>query len=128
VKQFKAPKSGAGIDYAFATLKKVEGSLTQWSIVFDTENYVVYFNTKTHPEIRSINLQNIDFACNTSIGMIDIHEKLSGDITKQFKPYSSKLHFDHALHAWKRWGVNIDTDTLKKQIIYIENFQCQEGE
>ncbi len=128
VKKFKPADSESALSYALATLKEVEGSITQWSIVFDTENYKIYFRTKTHPEIRYINLQDIDFSCKAPIKMLDVHEKISGDITPHLKQYSSKLHFDHALHAWNRRGVNINPDTLKKQINYLESYQCQESD
>jgi hypothetical protein len=128
VTKFKPTDSKSGVNYAFEILKEVEGAITQWSIVFDTENNIIYFRTKTHHEIRYINLHNIDFSCKTHIKMLDIHEKLSGDITHKFKQYSSKLHFDHALHALNRWGTNINPDSLKKQINYIESFTCQESD
>ena len=40
--------------------------------------------------------------------MIDVNEKLKGDITHQLKPYSSKVHFEYALKAFKNWGQAID--------------------
>jgi penicillin V acylase-like amidase (Ntn superfamily) len=128
VTKYKSTNSEPALSYAFATLKEVEGSITQWSIVFDTENIKIYFRTKTHPEVRYINLQDLDFSCKTPIKMLDVHEKLSGDITHQLTPYSSKLHFNHALHAWNKWGVNINPDTLRKQINYLESYHCQESD
>jgi len=127
VTEFKPTDSASAINYAFRTLQEVQGSITQWSIVFDTENYRIYIRTKSHPEIRYIDLLSIDFSCNTPIQMLDIHEKLLGDISDMLQPYSSKRHFDHALHAWNRWGVDINPDTLRKQIKYLENYSCEEN-
>jgi len=124
VMKFEPTDSKSAVNYAFETLQEVEGSITQWSIVFDTDNYKIYFRTKSHREIRYINLLNIDFSCSQPIKMLDIHEELNGNITDKLKLYSSILHFNHALHAWKKWGGNIHPDTLKKQINYIENFPC----
>ena len=57
--------------------------------------------------------------------MIDVNEKLKGDITHKLKPYSSKVHFEYALKAFKNWGQAIDPCTLKQNIQYLESFTCK---
>jgi penicillin V acylase-like amidase (Ntn superfamily) len=127
VREFKPSDSESAVHYAFETLKAVEGSITQWSIVFDTQNMKIHFRTQTHSKIRTINLKKLDFSCKTPIKMLDIHEKLSGDITRKLKFYSSKLHFNHALHAWKRWGVDYDITELKQHIKFLEGYPCKKS-
>jgi hypothetical protein len=107
--------------------QRTNGSPTRWSIVFDTKNLQIHFKTIVSPEVRMINLQKLDFSCNTPVKMIDINEPLSGDITHQLKFYSTDSHYIHAIQAFKKWGSSIDPDDLKRQIQFIENFPCEKS-
>jgi penicillin V acylase-like amidase (Ntn superfamily) len=132
VRDFKPTDSESAIKYAFETLlevsgQKVKGSPTYWSIVMDTQNFRIYFRTHTNPEIRCINLPELDFSCKEPVKMLDINEKLRGDITNKLKSYSSKAHFDHSLKAYKNWGQPIGSGTLKRHIKYLESFTCKES-
>lgn len=100
--------------------------LTQWSIVFDTENLQVHFITKTNPQIRTINLMDINFSCKTPVMLLDIHEKFSGDITKKFKVYSSEYHFDYLTNAFIRWELDLPPESVKWISDFFESFPCKE--
>lgn len=128
---FEPTDARAAVEYAFRTLadvsgRKVDGSPTQWSLVFDTENLRVFFRTRTHPEIRQINLRELDFSCKTSVRMLDINAKLAGDITRSLSAYSPERHFDHAMSAYRKWGQGIDSETLRRNIRYLDSFPCEE--
>jgi penicillin V acylase-like amidase (Ntn superfamily) len=129
--EFKGTNSLAAVKNAFNTLnevsgQKTNGSPTRWSIVFDTKNLYIYFKTIINSAIREIHLKELDFSCKSPIKMIDINERLSGDITNQLKAYSTKMHFGHAFSALKKWGSEIDPDELMKQIKFIEEFPCMD--
>jgi choloylglycine hydrolase len=107
VSTFKTSNSETAVNEAFDILDKVSGqktngSPTRWSIVFDTKNLQIYFRTIVHNEIRVVDLRKLDFSCKTPVKMIDINEKLSGDITSQLKDYSFQMHFDFAMKAWRK--------------------------
>jgi penicillin V acylase-like amidase (Ntn superfamily) len=129
VSAFKPTGSRAAVDTAFDILEEVsgqktKGSPTRWSIVFDTKNFRVYFKTIVHSEIRMIDLRKLDFSCQSPVKMIDINEKISGDITDQLKDYSFKLHFDHAVNAGKKWGLETSPEELKELIRFFGEFPC----
>jgi hypothetical protein len=129
--EFKATDTRSAVEYAFRTLaevsgRNVNGSPTQWSMVFDTENLRILFHTRAHPEIRQINLRELDFSCETAVKMLDVNEKLEGDITYRLRPYSSGSHFEHAMEAYRKWGQAIDSETLRRNIRYLESFPCEE--
>lgn len=128
---FKSNDSRMAITTAFYILEKVSGQKTKgsppWSIVFDTKNLQIHFKTIVNSSIREIHLQKIDFSCQSPVKMIDINEKLSGDITNKMKGYSTKMHFDHALSALKKWDIEIDPEELMKQIRFTEEFPCMDS-
>jgi hypothetical protein len=57
--------------------------------------------------------------------MLDIHEKLAGDVTDRMKVYSTDLHLEHALHASSKWGETRSPAALRREIQYIENYPCK---
>jgi hypothetical protein len=79
-------------------------------------------------QIRTIDFQKLDFSCHSPVKLIDINEKLSGDITDQLKDYSFKYHFDHALRAAKKYGLEMTPEELKKHVQSIEEFPCSQRE
>ena len=125
VEEFRSTKDSLAVDYAFDVLDKVcgqkmNGSPTHWSIVYDTKSLQVYFRASTHSDIRWIKFSELDFSRNTPVKILNIHEKLSGDITKDMKDYSSEYHLEHALNAGKKWGSN--PRMIEKDIKFIERF------
>lgn len=131
VTEFKSIDTKSAVKYAFDVLEKVSGqnvngSPTLWSIVFDTKNLRIFFRTIKHSEVRYINFQGLDFSCKTPVKMLDVNEKLTGDITNKLKEYSSQLHFNHALHAGKRWGDGADPETLRWRLRFLEKFHCED--
>ena len=127
VSAFVSTTSREAVDTAFDILEEISGqnthgSPTRWRIVFDTKNFCIYFKTIVHAVMREIRFQKVDFSCESPVRMVNINERLAGDITDQLEEYSSMRHFDHALHAWKKWGVEIDSSELQRQIRFIEHF------
>jgi hypothetical protein len=125
---FKPNEMRSTVDYAFEVLSEVSGSITQWSIVFDAENLKIYFHTKSNPQLRFIDLKRLDFSCTKSVMMLDVNEKVSGDITRAFRSYSSEAHRKHADHAWSKWGGDISYETLRSMIQHLESFPCDQNE
>ncbi len=132
VSAYKPTDSLSAIHTAFDILEevsgqKINGGPTRWSMVFDTKNLRIHFKTIIHPVIREIDLQKLDFSCETPVKMMDINEKLSGDITDQLKDYSFKLHLDHALNARKKWGMEESPEELVQQIRVFDAFPCHDN-
>jgi len=84
------------IDSAFSILKKAEQETyeTQWSIVYDIADQVIYFRTGNHHAIRYFSLKSFDFSCHTPVKILDINADLSGDVTDQFINYEYQINRD----------------------------------
>jgi choloylglycine hydrolase len=129
VTDFQAMKSERAVEYAFDTLKQASHPfLTVWSIVFDPQNLRVYFRTKWNNDIRYVDFSKLDFSCGTPVQMLDIHEKLSGDVSDDLMPYSHEMSLDHLAKALATLGINTPRDDLDKGLQELENYPCMDSE
>ncbi|MCP4542198.1 MAG: serine hydrolase [Chloroflexi bacterium] len=129
VRDFSPNGEESAVDYAFGTLAQVADSdWTQWSIVFDAENRRVYFRTKINPEIRYLDLDNLDFTCGTPVEMLDVHEDLVGDISDELGTYSHQISFDHMMHFLQEWGLEPSPEWVDTFLREAENFPCAVAE
>jgi penicillin V acylase-like amidase (Ntn superfamily) len=129
VKSFNPDNTESAIDYAFDTLALVRGenmgrSNTFWSIVFDTENFFIYFRTKYNPQIRYIDATAIDFSCKTPAKMLNINEELSGDVTSKLKEYSLTANRVHMARFCEEWGIDISPSSLTSMCRHFDRFPC----
>ena len=129
VKAFNLHDQESAIDYAFDTLEQVSGenmgrSNTFWSIVFDTENYCIYFRTKMNPHIRYIEVPQLDFSCTIPVMMLDINEDLSGNITTDFKEYSYTTNRVHMTQFFEKWGIDISSENIRMMCQHFDAFSC----
>ncbi|MBI5020267.1 MAG: linear amide C-N hydrolase [Ignavibacteriales bacterium] len=130
VSSYEPGDSQSVINYAFEILdqvsgQKINGSPTLWSMVFDTKSRRIFFKTINHNEIRMIDFEELDFSCQSPIKMIDINERLSGDITDKLKDYSFDIHVNHATRAAKKWKMKIKSEELRQQIKTFDKFRCE---
>ncbi len=127
VTSFAATSSDAALQYAFDTLVQVKTpGLTAWSIVFDAQNRRASFRTAQDAEIRSVDLNKLDFTCGGPLQTLNIHEKLSGDVSGNFTSYSHALSFAHSKAAFAYFGVNIPDEWTEKLLELLENYPCAE--
>ena len=122
-------KDERAVEYAFDTLKQASHPfLTVWSIVFDSQNLRVYFRTKWNNEIRYVDFSKLDFSCGAPVQMLDIHEKLSGDVSDDLMPYSHEISLDHLAKAFTELEINTPRDDLDKGLQDLENYPCTKSE
>lgn len=76
------------IDYSFNILQSVsQGKWTQWSIVYDINNMIVYYQTNKNPSRRSIQIADLDFSCSSPSLYVDINMDMTNEKVL-FYPYS----------------------------------------
>ena len=98
------------LDFSFDLLKSVSWtakrgrwiSRTVWSIVYDVNNLQIYFRTFANQEIRSINLNAVDFSCDTPAKVLDVNADLSGDVTDKFVAYTRQLNRNLTANAFRK--------------------------
>ena len=124
VTAFKPTDSKSAVNIAFDILEDISRANTYWSIVYDTKNLQVHFKTIVHSDVRMIDFHKLDFSCQSPVKMIDVNDKLSGDITEQLVEYSYNYHFEHALTAVRKYELKMTSEELKKYILDVEAFPC----
>jgi hypothetical protein len=89
------------VEYAFNILKRVANdTYTQWQIVYDVDNLVVYFRTLENQSVRHFSLQSFNFSCATPVKVFDVDANFSGDITEKFVDYTYQLNRNSIRQAY----------------------------
>ncbi|HEX7401072.1 MAG TPA: linear amide C-N hydrolase, partial [candidate division Zixibacteria bacterium] len=125
VKAFESAGAKHAVKYAFDTLDKVGGDATLWSIVFDTQDLRVYFRTQSHRPIRFLSLNDFDLSCQTPDMMMDIHEKLEGNIAESMQVYSSDKNFEFLKKAIVRWSIQMSDKQLQMIRTILDSYECK---
>lgn len=96
LRRYDAGQSGDVIDYAFDILEHVaQGDATKWSIVYDIANQRIHFRTHAADKRRFINLKTLDFSCETDVLILDVNQRLAGNVTNELTMYAPERN--HAL-------------------------------
>ncbi len=103
VKKYRSQSSGPAVDYAFQILEDVEMSPTShsalWSAVYDNVNKQIHFRSWNNDQIRSIDLDALDFSCTTPVKVLDVSADLSGDVSNSFVDYTKDIDLE-MLNSW----------------------------
>jgi penicillin V acylase-like amidase (Ntn superfamily) len=90
-------------DYTFKILNQLYGKdNNRWSIVYDVVRLRMYFNTNNARQIRFVDFKDFDFSDDSPAMILDIREKLEGNVSKYFVQYNdsiNKLYIDKLLKA-----------------------------
>jgi choloylglycine hydrolase len=99
---------------------------TRWNIVFDIKKKKINFRTRENAKERSIRFGGLDFACGSSVKMLEVNKDLSGDITGRLPDYSQKLNVEHFEGFCKKYGIAVTHEDALWLTTFIENFPCAE--
>ena len=94
----QGPRDGSPVAYAFAGLEKVAGPTTQWRIAYEMATGAIHFASLSAPAIKTIRTANLDFACSSPVGMLDVGTQTSGDATSLIVAYDPMAN-DRMVHA-----------------------------
>jgi len=115
------------VDNSFDVLDKIsQHPCTQWNIVFDIKNKIVYYRTKYSHNIRNFKLDDFDFSCNTKMLELDVTNKYTGNVSKHFKEYSRKNNIDLMRKTFKHFGIERTEKQLLGIIDFFESFKCRD--
>ena len=118
------------VAHAFHTLDKADLSNSKFRIVYDVKAGMIYFRTKSTPEVRSINFRQFDFSCGTPVKILDMLANLKGDVTSQFQDYTWEANYNLIKKSFSETSFVKGTPeaSLNKLSRYPESLHCkQEG-
>ena len=128
VQAFERSPQESAIDYGFSILQEVRSSeYTQWSIIYDIKNRVVYFKTLTSDKIRDVELSSIDFDCATPVQVVGLDENLKGNINSCFVLYTTKFNRDLIRTSYDavEFLKNIPDEYIDEIAEYPESMECE---
>jgi choloylglycine hydrolase len=88
IENFDPQKEDAPVSYAFKILDAVSARRTVWRIVYDNINMKIHFRTRANSKMRTIDMTELDYACQTPVQLIDINAQLSGNLTDLLENYT----------------------------------------
>jgi len=71
--------------FGFDVLNSLSGQGTQWSLLFDTGRQVMEYRTHTNPEIRIVNLEDLDFDSLDNYYWFDLNNEETGPVNHLFQ-------------------------------------------
>ena len=87
------------VDYVFAILENLGGSMTRRSYVVDLNSETVHFRTAFRPQIRHFTYADFDFSNNTPVQTLDLNTWDIGEVTGAFGDYTPELNLRTA-RSW----------------------------
>ena len=114
------------VDYAFEALGHVgQGQSTVWSIVYDATNEKVYYRTHVNPEVRSIDLGELDFSPSAGAKILSINNPHRGDVTDRFVDYTAERNLGYLMEFARKDNRKLNDELmeqLKRLSRYPESF------
>ena len=128
VQAFERSPQESVIDYGFSILQEVKNTeYTQWSIIYDIKNRVIYFKTLSNEKIRNVALSSIDFDCDTPVQVVGLDENLEGNINSYFILYTRKYNRDLIRTSYNavEFLKNIPDEYIDEIAEYPESMKCE---
>lgn len=111
---------------SFDILKQAgEPKRTQWSVIFDIRNAVVYFRSLTNPTIKSVSIRDINFECDQPARLADI----ATGTNPEFLNYTTKINSDFVNKAYNHPAISwikevLPAEVQDQKILYPETIKC----
>lgn len=76
------------VQYGFNILGRALANGTQWSIIIDVKQSMIYFKTSIGQEIKYFSWTDFDYNCSSPARIVNINSTCSGDVFDEFGNYS----------------------------------------
>jgi len=126
------PAKDSAVKYAFQILDSLRPTrnpeVTRWSIVFDTGNLEIHYKSYDNSHIRRIVFKELDFSCRKPAKMLNVHNKLSGDISGALGDYSHDLSLEFMLKAVLEKRPDFPKEQIAPLLGLMEGYRCEPKE
>lgn len=121
--------SQSGRDRAFAILDSVAQSSTRWSVAYEATSGRVSWRTKASPTVKTLAIDDLDFACGAALRRIDVNAPLSGDVVPSLGSYTAEENLAQILHAYASTSFlqSVPRDAIEITAAHAESFSCASG-
>jgi len=128
VDDFKPTTDKGAVDCMFSILKATGWNppASMWSIVFDTKNLRIHFNTMGRRAVRVIDLLSFDLSCLDPVQMLSPHSSASGDVSEAFVEADWDVIFENARDYLQWDGTVVPEDLLRDLLNRVRRFPCTE--
>jgi penicillin V acylase-like amidase (Ntn superfamily) len=93
VQSYNKEASAESVDYGFDILESVaQGNRTVWRIIYDVTNMRIYFRTLLNTNLQYIDMQALNFSCDTPSLALDLNNTFSGEVNSCFKEYTQAVN------------------------------------
>jgi len=90
-----ADSSQSPIEFGFESLRSVaQDRFTKWSIVFDSQQNLIHFQTLASAKRKTINLTKLNFAPESTVLMLDVNSDFEGPAATHFEKYSREKNVE----------------------------------
>jgi choloylglycine hydrolase len=133
IKDYRTNPPKPIVDSAFDALSSVsvesENHATQWSIVYDLQKRNIAFKTYKNAQLRTLNIDDFNYSCDTPTQILSIEEKLDGKISGHFADYTTDRNRDLIQSVFARYksvGFMKDMPNFIIEIMatYPESMKC----
>lgn len=115
------------VDSMFDILRSVDsGERTQWSIVYDIKQLKVYFKTASNTNLKSFDLNDFEFNCDSPVMLLDINTRLTGDVNGKFEVYTKNINRKLLEKSFAKTGFlnNLSPEALDQISAYPDRSVC----
>ena len=115
------------VKFAFNTLAAVSSGRTQWRIVYDNKDMMVYFRTRANEKMRHINVSDFDFSPHSPVKILDVNADLSGNVTNEFSDYTYNANRELIGRSYRKTSFlsKIPNERLDAIAQFPERFECR---
>lgn len=128
-------KDKDGFEFLYSVMQEGANMLsppvrTLWQFIIDPRDQSMSFYSFDNSKLRTLNLRDFDFSCQTQVEVFDMSGGDAGDVRSAFVPYTSKFNdelVDYIFGMYQSYGLPTSDELIEKIKAFPESTTCTEG-
>ncbi len=112
------------MEYVFHTLSMVSNQYTQWSVGYHVEKRKIWFRTTRSSRAKWLSFDALDFSCDATPLMLDVHSASAGNVEQVFAPYNRETNLKVFSTMCARLGIHVPDEDAVSLMRALERFTC----